>query len=283
MRKWIVNTALFAMISVGGAAAARATGPHHPPECGTRGSFFSLEVIGLTSDQRLICFREQVPFAARDIAPVTGLLNGETLLGIDFRPSNGTLYGLGSAGGVYTIDPRTAVATQVSVLSQALAGTSFGVDFNPVPDRLRIVSDTGQNLRVNVDTGAAIVDGALNPAPGTGVTGVAYTNNDADLETATVLYDIETTADRLSIQAPPNAGTLNPVGTLRVDAGTDVGFDIYSDLEDGSTERLKALASLDVLGKLRLYHVDLATGKTELRGVFAARNRVIGIAIPPGQ
>ena len=38
------------------------------------------------------------------------------------------------------------------------------MDFNPVPDRLRVVSDTGQSLRINVDTGAVITDTALNPA-----------------------------------------------------------------------------------------------------------------------
>ena len=45
----------------------------------------------------------------------------------------------------------------------ALSGTAFGFDFNPTVDRIRVVSDTGQNLRLNPDTGAvAAVDGALN-------------------------------------------------------------------------------------------------------------------------
>ena len=77
-----------------------------------------------------------------------------------------------------------------------------------------MVSDTGQNLRVNVDTGVATVDLALS---GPGVAGAGYTNNDADPNTATTLYDIDTATDQVSIQAPPNNGNLNPIGRLGVD------------------------------------------------------------------
>ena len=120
--------------------------------------------------------------------------------------------------------PTTPSAKLVSRLNQPLQGTAFGVDFNPTVDRLRIVSDTGQNLRVNVDDGTTNVDGTLN-IPGTtpvnpalGVTAVAYTNNDADPNTATTLFDIDTTNDNIVIQAPANAGSLSPTGKLGVDA-----------------------------------------------------------------
>ena len=63
---------------------------------------------------------------------------------------------------MYTIDADTAVATLVSRINQPLQGTSFGVDFNPTVDRLRIISDTGQNLRTNVADGSTNVDGTLN-------------------------------------------------------------------------------------------------------------------------
>ena len=71
----------------------------------------------------------------------------------------GDLYGLGNAGGVYVVNAHNAKASLVSRLDVALEGTSFGVDFNPTVDRLRVISDTGQNLRANVDTGATLVDG----------------------------------------------------------------------------------------------------------------------------
>lgn len=43
----------------------------------------------------------------------------------------------------------------------ALEGTLFGVDFNPAVDRLRIISDTGQNLGVNFQTSETNVDTPL--------------------------------------------------------------------------------------------------------------------------
>jgi hypothetical protein len=267
--------------------------PYPPRECGDRGRLSHLEVIGLTRDQRLICFREDLPHKAWDIGALTGLLAAETLVGIDFRPSNGVLYGLGSKGGVYTIDPASAVAVQVAALNSPsgpllLTGTSFGIDFNPVPDLLRVVSDSGENLRVNVQTGVAIADSTLSippaAAPALGVTAVAYTNGDADPATLTVLYDVDTTSDRLNIQIPPNAGTLTAVGALRVDSAADTGFDIYSALDSGgSTLRNKALGALSVDGVSRFYGIDLDTGRSAALGRFSARNRVTGIAIPPGQ
>lgn len=112
----------------------------------------------------------------------------------------------------------------------ALQGENFGVDFNPAANRLRVISDTGQNLRHNIDDPAAprttTVDGTLtNPAvpptttPTTalGVTGAAYTNNDLDTTTATTLFDIDTTNDRVSLQSPAN-GTLAPTGALGVNS-----------------------------------------------------------------
>ena len=106
-----------------------------------------------------------------------------------------------------------------------------------------MVSDTGQNLRLNPDTGAvAAVDTALNPgAPH--VVGSAYTNNFAGA-TTTTLYAIDATTDQLFIQNPPNDGTLVPVGPLGVDTTDAVGFDISAN--DGV-----AFATLTVGGTTR--------------------------------
>jgi hypothetical protein len=249
--------------------------------CGSGGKFLNVEAIGLTADQRLVCFSERKPSRARAIGAVSGLDAGELLVGIDFRPATGQLYGVGSLGGLYVIDPATAVAVkQMAPISMPLMGTSFGVDFNPVPDRLRIVSDAGQNLRVNVMDGMATLDMPLAPADA-GVTAAAYTNNDADMNTGTVLYDIATAMpDRLLIQAPPNNGSLNPVGNLPVDSGPETGFDVYSEIRDGTTLLVKGLAVLRVGGVSQLFLVDLNTGSTRLRGSFPAETTLVGLAIP---
>jgi len=183
--------------------------------------------------------------------------------------------------------PSTARATFRSQLSVALAGGSFGVDFNPAVDRLRIISDTGQNLRANVDTGATLVDGTLTystPAsPAIGVTGAAYTNNDADPNTATTLYDVDSTMDQVAIQSPANTGTLSATGKLTVDTNTTVGFDIYSTIRNNTTVDIQGFASLRVGGATRFYKITLFTGKASLRGTFRTQDQVIGIAIPLNQ
>lgn len=241
-----------------------------------------LDVIGLTADQRLVRFRESLPQRARTIGKVFGLAGDTKLVGIDFRPATGELYGLGDAGGVYTIDVETATATFKAQLNVALSGSSFGVDFNPTVDRLRIVSDTGQNLRANVADGVTAVDGALNLAGTTalGVTGVAYTNNDLDANTATTLFDIDTTLDQIAIQAPPNNGSLNAAGKLLVDVGPSAGFDIYSRLDMGRSVANSGFASLTAGGRAGFFSVNLLTGEATLRGWFRVADQVVDVAIP---
>ncbi|CAO5158651.1 hypothetical protein FAIPA1_10311 [Frankia sp. AiPs1] len=61
------------------------------------------------------------------------------------------LYGVGNLGGIYLIDAGIAAARPVSHLTVPLVGTAFDVDFDPVANRLRIVSNTGENLRHKID------------------------------------------------------------------------------------------------------------------------------------
>uniref|UniRef100_UPI002795C2BA DUF4394 domain-containing protein n=1 Tax=Streptomyces sp. KL115B TaxID=3045154 RepID=UPI002795C2BA len=114
-----------------------------------------LAVIGLTAGQRLVEFRTGSPSKPWQLGKVTGLKNDTKLVGIDFRVQNTKLYGVGDKGGIYTLNTRNAKAAKVSQLTVALAGKFFGVDFNPAANRLRVISDTGQNLRHNIDDPAA--------------------------------------------------------------------------------------------------------------------------------
>ena len=250
----------------------------------------TLQVVGLTSDNRLVCFNEYAPQDARSINFVSNLSGGDTaLIGIDFRVQNRLLYGVGNAGGVYVIDTSNAVATLVNRLSVALDGsTSYGVDFNPAADRLRITSSKGQNLRHNVNAGGVtIVDGVLNYSPGVtalGIVGSAYTNNDLDANTATTLYALDSTLDQIALQSSPNNGTLAATGKLTLDATEVAGFDIYSTVRNGVTVEVQALASIKTAdGSTGLYSVKLPTGKATSRGSFGAGFMVTDIAIPLNQ
>ena len=245
-----------------------------------------LEVVGLTSDDRLICFQQATPGQSDSIGFVTGLSTDTSIVGMDFRPASGALWALGDAGGLYTLDLRNGNATLRARLGVALTGTAFGVDFNPTVDRLRVVGNDGQNLRVNVDTGAVTVDGSLSvtsPTVASGVIGAAYTNNDTNPNTATTLFVLDSSTDQIFIQAPPNAGSLNPVGKLVGDATVDAGFDIYSQKKNGPTVGNFGYAVYSRGTARGFYQINLLTGRGWPRGSFRATDDVVDIAVPLSQ
>ncbi|MGW6288240.1 DUF4394 domain-containing protein [Streptomyces sp. NPDC055107] len=246
----------------------------------------ALTAVGLTADQRLVEFTVDRHARTTDIGRVSGLRGDTKVVGIDFRVQDEKLYGVGDKGGVYTLNTANARATKVSQLTVALAGRQFGVDFNPAANRLRIISNTGQNLRHNIDDSAAplgtTTDGTLTnpttpPTTATGVTGAAYTNNDLNASTATTLFDIDTMADRVSLQSPANAGALAPTGNLGVNAGPDAGFDIYFSPKHGSN---RGFATLNTAGTARLYEVDVLTGVARHLGAFSQHRQVTDLALP---
>jgi Domain of unknown function (DUF4394) len=253
------------------------------------------DVVGLTSKGRLVTFRTTSADRIKRSARIQGLQNDQWLVGIDYRVQDGKLYGVGDLGGVYTIDTgsRFGSATRVSQLTVPLVGKNFGVDFNPAANRLRVISDTGQNLRHNIDdpagapaAGMTATDGTLAypgvpPAPPTTasqVTAAAYTNNDLDPNTATTLFDIDTMLDQVVVQSPANAGLLAPTGKLGVDAGQWAGFDIY---KNGSGSR--GIAVLKVGSRTRLYDIGLLSGKATRLGSFPSGAQVLDLAVPLGR
>lgn len=240
----------------------------------------SLPAFGLTASNNLIRFNTARPNIILSTTPITGLQAGENLLGIDFRPATGQLYGLGSTSRIYTINTATGAATNVGVLTTTLSGTDFGIDFNPVPDRFRIVSSTGQNLRANPNDGTNVVDGTLAYAAGDSnagqtptITGAAYTNSFGGA-TSTTLYDIDSNLDILAIQNPPNNGTLNTVGALGVNTTNQVGFDI-------STVGNAAFAAFQINGEMssKLFAVSLTTGSAAIVGPIGVSEVVRDIAV----
>jgi hypothetical protein len=217
---------------------------------------------------------------------------------------------VGNLGGVFQINTTTRVATLVSTLVPdgtditnpftGLSGSRFGFDFNPIPDRLRIVSETDQNLRVNVDTGLTITDGDLQYGPGQpGATGdnpsvnsAAYTNSfgpSPRTTPGTTLYtiDVRDGEDRLLIQNPPNNGTLVYVSMLGVDASALTGFDIYFDPSRPIGQENVGYAILQEVGSgvSKLYEINLTTGlatnSATLIGVVGAGDLLDGFAVAP--
>ncbi|MEV7835501.1 DUF4394 domain-containing protein [Streptomyces subrutilus] len=284
-----VSIAVAAALSAPVLAAADGGFGTGPAMDGDRTARTALTAIGLTSNQRLVEFTVDRPGRTVPIGRVSGLRGDTRLVGIDFRVQNEKLYGVGDKGGVYTLGTTDAKAVKVSQLTVALSGARFGVDFNPAANRLRVISDTGQNLRHNLDDAAAplgtTADGALTnptapPSTAKGVSAAAYTDNDLNPATATSLFDIDTSADRVSLQSPANAGTLAPTGNLGVDAGPDAGFDIYFSPKQGTNQ---GFAALRTGGALRLYGINLLTGAARDLGAFPKDRQVTDLALPLNQ
>jgi len=239
---------------------------------------------------RLITVDSATPTAITNTVAITGIRGNETLLDIDFRPaSSRVLYGLGSAGTLYAINPRTGGATAVGA-SAPVFGFAAGIDFNPVVDALRVVTVTNNNYRVSAATGA-LLGSDVPPAYAAGDSGVgttprivsvAYTNN-AQGATSTTLYVIDANRGVLAVQGSvggtpvsPSAGVLTTVGSLGVPTNTFSGFDIS---RSGT-----ALATLTRPGSntTALYSINLTTGAATLLGTIGAGGRsYLGLAFAP--
>ena len=220
--------------------------------------------FAVTTKGRLMHFDRAQPGRFCFAVELSGLAAGENVIALDVRPNDGKLYGLTDSAKLYTIDPMTGTATLKSVLAAdptdstspftALSGTAFGIDFNPITDRLRVTSDQGQNLRVDVDTGHVITDPAISGQT-TGYSAIAH-NNNVSASCRTRLYAIDAGGGRFVTQSP-NEGTTEGAGGLRLTATATAGFDIYTDEMDKDA----AYAGLAVDGDIGMYKIDLGTGE----------------------
>jgi Ca2+-binding RTX toxin-like protein len=209
------------------------------------------------------------------VLQISGLGAGVSLVGLDRRPVDNQLYAFGSDNSIYTLDFLTGAATKVSTLNTPFfnAGDSLagvGLDFNPVPDRLRLVNGGDKNFRINVDTGMvadgnpglpgfqpdgtlAYVSGDANFGQNPNIVAVAYSNNIAGA-TTTTLFGLDATRDTLVRFDSPNAGTLVTVGALGVDIQDNTNFDILSNFT-GLTNIAVAVSGNTLL------QIDLTTGR----------------------
>lgn len=229
------------------------------------------KIILLSNANGLVTVDSAAPGTVLSFVGVTGLPAGETLVGIDVRPANGSLVAVSSASRLYNVNAATGAATASgpAAFVPALQGTLFGFNFNPTVDRIRLVSDARQDLRLNPLNGAiAATDGAetyattdANAAVSPAVTGAAYTNSGPNA-TVTQLFVIESAAGVLALQNPPNNGTLTTVGPLGVGANVPArGFDISNATERG-------YANFSVNNVPILFSVNLATGATTSLGAL---------------
>lgn len=260
-------------------------------------------VVAITAAHELITFNVSDPERILERRSVTGLPAGERVVGIDFRVARGVLYALSQAGRLYTLDIPTGALSPVGPAPAALTlrGTVFGFDFNPAADRIRVVSNTGQNLRLHPDTGA-LVDGdpateGVQPDPALryawsdvnagrtpDIAGAAYTYNAQDSK-LTTNYAIDRALGALVMQGSregttpvvsPNTGQLRTIGPLGLGPLTDASFDI-SDVSNTALLAVRTRAD----NQTRLHQVNLATGATRPLGRVGEGAPLLGMAIEP--
>ena len=168
-----------------------------------------------------------------------------------------------------------------------LNGTSFGFDFNPVADRIRVVSDLDQNLRLNPDTGAlaatdtplAYAAGDTNAGKNPTIVAAAYTNNFQPSPRATpgtTLFVLDSDLNILATQDPPNAGILNTIGAAGNPAFIS-GFDI-----SGATGTAFASWASPTTGNDLFFLLNLATGApTGLGSIGSGQLGIVDISVNP--
>jgi hypothetical protein len=252
----------------------------------TAASAQAVTLVGLTSASEIVRFDPLAPDAGTRTA-ITGLADGERLVGIDTRPSNGLIYGVSTAQKIYTIDEMTGMASLVANLDVGVINASrgYGIDFNPVADyggaaSLRLVSTTGENFAVNASTG---VVGNIGSNIGPGYSAVSYTNSVLLMPPApasTALYYIDSNTDMLRMAATAfNAPVIMDVGALGVDVLKANGFEV---LANGMA--YAALTMDDVSLATGIFGINLATGAaTMLAGYDGTLSGLTVSAVPePG-
>jgi Ca2+-binding RTX toxin-like protein len=250
-----------------------------------------LSIFALTDNNTVVTFDPNDPSNIQTIS-IAGVQG--TLIGIDVRSADGQIYGLSDSSGLYRITPD-GQATLVSTLNIPLRPGEVlsGVDVNPVPDRLRVITNQ-RNLRLNIDTGAVLEDtpvayvaGDPNAGQTPSIVGAAYTNNFApspDPTRANTLYVLDANTDVLAIQGgrdfpinqpSPNTGQLTTVGSLGIDID-DAGFEI--------TTLPNQVQTAVFVANSTLYSVNLRTGRTVNLGQIGdgtLQFRGLAVAIAP--
>jgi len=232
------------------------------------------DVLAVTASGKLIGVNHGQPGDVQSSAKISGMAAGESPVAIAFRPTDGKLYALGSAGGLYTVDTATGMAAAKSKLSTALSGSSFDIGFNAADGTLRVVSDAGQNLAVDADSGAATVDSTFAPKPA--LLGVAYTS-----DAVSHLYAINSATKEIDVVPQPASGKLVTVGTFGSD--TDKfdsfgGFDIIGN--ESSGKAYAAMSTTEATGS-KLYMIKLGAGAAKSQGTIGGGEKVRSIALVP--
>jgi hypothetical protein len=233
--------------------------------------------IGLAGDRTLVV----IDLATGQVTGTTELAYDGRLHGIDYRPGTNSVIGVSEGFDVVNIDPLTGEWTPIVTMDTPMAiadGAPVIVDINPAADALRFMSGT-TNHRVNLSTGAVMVDGELTFTDGTEglpmVGATAYSNSFGKPE-ATAMYNIDTARAALLRQTAPNAGDNMMIGAIGITIEGPVGFDIVTDANGANTAWLAANGALHTVS----LEDGTITGSWQIAGLEVALRDLTVMATP---
>jgi len=252
-------------------------------------------IYGTVSNSILVTFSASAPATISSSVTIVGITPGQTIEGLDFRPNTGELYAFGYSSAItsyqlYKINLTTGLATAINTATTlALGNGPIGFDFNPTVDRIRVVSANGANFRLHPVTGLiAATDGNLAYAAGDPnvsatpkIVTAAYVNSYIGAAT-TALYNYDNALNIITLQNPPNNGSLTTVGASGVITSTAtpvLDMDIFYD-NVSSINKAYLVANTSTAATVdNFYTVNLLTGATTLVGAIGATNPVSNIAV----
>jgi len=265
-------TASLVALTLSISCGSDSSGPNPPPDEGQ-----TIYAVDLANQFAL--FHSASPRTVDRYLPITGLLTGDRIVGIDFRAVDGKLYGVGIDSRVYIVDTVTAVASPVgATFTPALDGEHFGVVLDPATDRIRIQSaESGQNLRLDPATGQVTDEDAV----------LAYAAGDPHETTSPEIaatavttgaggatYGIDWFLDEFVVMSNPNNGQVSTVGSTGVFTAACVALDVGA---NGVV-----YASMTIGGVNNLYTMNVSTGAATLLGAIPVVPSIQSIAIAPG-
>ncbi len=239
-------------------------------------------LYAVNGNNQLLTFDSAAPGVILSRTAISGT-GGDAILNIDFRPATGQLFALSGNNNLYTLNLATGAASFLGATGIS-GGFDYGFDFNPMADRIRVVTDSGGNFRINqtipppfltTDTNLTYAAGDPNAGVAPQIAGAAYTNNIGGAG-STQLYYIDLNLNTLALTTNPNGGVLTTVGALGFDVTGLMGFDI-------SGVSGLAFASLSLNGVTSsLYTINLATGAATLvPGGIGAGETILDISAAP--
>jgi hypothetical protein len=264
-------------------------------------------LVGLTSDNHLDIFNTDVPGFLFSTLTITGLQTNESVVGLDYRLDNGTLFALGvtpganqtATGNLYTISPTTGKATLFEPLERngapvQLNGTSFNLTDEPTAHEIVIQSNSGQLIQVDPNDGTVLAfangaaysksDVSAGVTPDLLAIGAGQKLNQAN-KSQFSLFALDAATNNLVSESATTGGpgglqnvTLNTIGPVGFGLGTVAAMDVVPSTTGNDVQ---AFAALNLTGSVasQLASIDLTTGAATLLGPIAGSTlRALSVA-----